>query len=485
MEQRLIAYLHAIEKDKLYYFILAHEQENRVLIVNAPSKKKEQDQFLGYWWSEAKGREGIKYEGGTTVNDIITPLFDPNDLDNDTKINTAIKRNFIGETTDPLPEYCHYAKLIDTLDFSRTDFNKAISLNPKLQIEEKVQAVVNYSYQMKTIDKVLTLEYGISLPEKKRISGDFPVYGSNGVVGSHNEFLVNAPCIIVGRKGSAGEVNWSDKNCTPIDTTFYVKLLDENATDLKFTYHMLKSLNLPSLKVGSGPGGINRNNVYGLQIPVPPLEMQQKITDECETVDQETEQAHQTISATKQQIEEKVQSVINAGYQMKKIEDIAEKLIAGGDVPKNNFSQIKTDKFNIPIFANGVKDKGLYGYTNIVKIKKPSITISARGTIGYTEVRNEMFYPIVRLIVLTPNVDLVNIFYLKHIISRIDFTNSGSVIPQLTVPKVRSVQIPVPPLNIQQQLAAEVEQIETEITQAQAVIDKATERKNAILTNYL
>ena len=322
LEQRFIAYLHAIEKNKLHYFILAHEQENKVLIVNAPSKKKEQDQFLGYWWSEAKGREGIKYEGGETVNDIITPLFDPNDLDNDTKINTAIKRNFIGETANPLPACCNYVKLIDMLDFSRTDFNKAISLNPKLQIEEKVQAVVNSGYQMKTIDKVLTLEYGISLPKKKRISGDFPVYGSNGVVGSHNEFLVNAPCIIVGRKGSAGEVNWSDKNCTPIDTTFYIKLLDENATDLKFTYHMLKSLNLPSLKVGSGPGGINRNNVYGLQIPVPPLEMQQKITDECETVDQETEQAHQIITAAKQKIEEKVQAVVNAGYEIKKLENL-------------------------------------------------------------------------------------------------------------------------------------------------------------------
>ena len=85
LEQRFIAYLHAIEKDKLYYFILAHEQENRVLIVNAPSKKKEQDQFLGYKWSGAKGHEGIKYEGGETVNDIITPLFDPKNLDNSTK----------------------------------------------------------------------------------------------------------------------------------------------------------------------------------------------------------------------------------------------------------------------------------------------------------------------------------------------------------------------------------------------------------------
>ena len=62
---------------------------------------------------------------------------------------------------------------------------------------------------------------------------------------------------------------------------------------------------------------------------------------------------------------------------MKKIGEIAEKLIAGGDVPENNFSTIKTDKFSVPIFANAIKDKGLYGYTSIAKIKKPSITISA------------------------------------------------------------------------------------------------------------
>ena len=225
--------------------------------------------------------------------------------------------------------------------------------------------------------------------------------------------------------------------------------------------------------------------MYSLQIPVPPLEVQQQIIDECEAVDQETIKAHQTITTVEQVIEEKLQAVVNDGHEMKKLEDIAEKLMAGGDVPKNNFSKIKTDKFNIPIFANGVKDKGLYGYTDIVKVTKPSITISARGTIGYTEIRNDMFYPIVRLIVLTPNVDLADIFYLKHIISRIDFTNSGSVIPQLTVPEVRGIQVPVPPLNIQQRLVAEVEQLEVEITQAQAVIDKATERKNAILAKYL
>ena len=139
LEQRFITYLHKIEKDKLYYFILAHEQAAKVLIVNAPNDKKELDQFLGYKWSGAKGREGIKYNEGETVNDIITPLFDPKDLDNSRKINTAIKRNFIGETTAPLSEYCHYAELMDMLDFSRTDFNKAISLNPQQNTDIETQ----------------------------------------------------------------------------------------------------------------------------------------------------------------------------------------------------------------------------------------------------------------------------------------------------------------------------------------------------------
>ena len=149
LEQRFIAYLHDIEKDKLHYFILAHEQGGKVLIVNAPNDKKGLNQFLGYKWSGAKGHEGIKYNGGETVNDIITPLFDPKDLNNDTKINTAIKRNFIGETVDPLPEHCQYAKLTDMLDFSRTDFNKAISLNPKQNTD------IETKWEQKTVHSLL------------------------------------------------------------------------------------------------------------------------------------------------------------------------------------------------------------------------------------------------------------------------------------------------------------------------------------------
>ena len=499
LDQRFIIYLHKIEKEKLYYFILAHEQESKVLIVNAPGTSKERKQFLGYEWSSAKGREGIKYDGGETVNDISTPLFDPQDLDSDTKINTAIKRNFIGKATDPLPEYCQYAKLTDMLNFSRVDFDKIISLNPKPQVEETEESVINSEYEMKKIDKVLTLEYGISLPENKRIGGDFPVYGSNGVVGNHNEFLIKAPCIIVGRKGSAGKVNWSDKNCTPIDTTFYVKLLDEAALDLKFTYHMLKSLNLPSLKVGSGPGGINRNYIYGLQIPVPPLEVQQQIVNGCKAVDQDTDQAHQTINTAKQEIEKKLQVVVSASSEIKKLGDITD-IKSGGTPSRKNAAYwenglipwlrsevCKETHISKNIDYECITEEGLNNSS--AKWLASDTTLMAlvgatKGKTAFLTFEATTNQNIAGIKSLSKNILDIYIFYcLKSLYNRI--IQDLSQYDMLNLTEIKNIRIPIPPLNIQQQFGAEVEQLEAKITQAQAVIDNATERKNAILKKYL
>ena len=71
-------------------------------------------------------------------------------------------------------------------------------------------------------------------------------------------------------------------------------------------------------------------------------------------------------------------------------------ILAGGDVPKEDLSEIKTEEFNIPILSNGIDKKALYGWTNKAKIDNPSLTISARGTIGWTSLRDKPFFPIVR-----------------------------------------------------------------------------------------
>lgn len=95
------------------------------------------------------------------------------------------------------------------------------------------------------LGKIVCFEYGKPLPEKDRIDGPFPVFGSNGIVGKHVESYVEGPGIIVGRKGTAGSVLWSDKNFWPIDTTYFIKSLSHS--DLKYLYYLLISLNLSQL----------------------------------------------------------------------------------------------------------------------------------------------------------------------------------------------------------------------------------------------
>ncbi|MFM7189247.1 MAG: restriction endonuclease subunit S, partial [Microcystaceae cyanobacterium] len=60
------------------------------------------------------------------------------------------------------------------------------------------------------------LNYGKTLKQDERIDGQYPVFGSGGIIGTHNKFLVEAPGIIVGRKGSIGNVFWTEENYYPI-----------------------------------------------------------------------------------------------------------------------------------------------------------------------------------------------------------------------------------------------------------------------------
>jgi len=166
--------------------------------------------------------------------------------------------------------------------------------NEELVAKEKVEKLIkNIDIVLETKSKknhkigdILTLEYGVALPEKNRINGEFPVMGSNGIVGYHNEYLIKSPSVIIGRKGSVGKVTWVEKNNFPIDTTFYVKLINDQF-NLKLIYYSLKKLNLEKLSGGTGVPGVNRNGIYAKTISLPSLSEQQKIVSEIGKIEAE------------------------------------------------------------------------------------------------------------------------------------------------------------------------------------------------------
>ena len=115
------------------------------------------------------------------------------------------------------------------------------------------------------IGDILDLKYGYSLTAEKRIDGVYPVYGSNGITGYHNEFKVRGPGIVIGRKGNPGTVTWVDSDFYPIDTAFYVEMKNQEMP-LYFVYLALKLSNLPWFSADSAVPGINRKTI--LQLPL-------------------------------------------------------------------------------------------------------------------------------------------------------------------------------------------------------------------------
>lgn len=138
---------------------------------------------------------------------------------------------------------------------------------------------------MVPLGKAIELVYGKNLPKKKRLGGDVSVYGSNGIVGWHNEAIVHEPTVIVGRKGSAGAVQYVEKPCFPIDTTYFVRPRLGFKFDIQYLYYLLRKLNLSRLRTATGVPGLTRDDAYKERIPVPSLEEQRRTADILKRID--------------------------------------------------------------------------------------------------------------------------------------------------------------------------------------------------------
>lgn len=142
-----------------------------------------------------------------------------------------------------------------------------------------------------------------------------------------------------------------------------------------------------------------------------------------------------------------------------KLEDVCKRIYAGGDVPKDRYSEVKTDEYSVPIYANAEKDEGLYGYTDKARENELSITVAARGTIGFTSVRREPFLPVVRLITVVPDTKKVSERYLYYVLKNCKSYSTGTSIPQLTVPDIKKKSFELCNIHEQEEIADRLDKV--------------------------
>ena len=238
---------------------------------------------------------------------------------------------------------------------------------------------------------------------------------------------------------------------------------------------------------GSAREVFDWDELCNVMLPVPDIARQREIVAEYETLANRirlNEQMIAKLEVTAQALYRKMfvdgvdRENLPEGWRVGTLGDVAT-IKAGGDKPKD-FSEKQTGKYNIPVYANGIENKGIFGYTNKAVITAKSITISARGTIGYCFLRREPYVPIVRLIVVVPHKE-TTAQYLYQYMNNSNIKGSGSVQSQLTVPDMEKVEIIMPPQQLLEDFHNSAEIIDKSISIREQENEQLTKLQSLLL----
>lgn len=226
-----------------------------------------------------------------------------------------------------------------------------------------------------------------------------------------------------------------------------------------------------------------------IQVPIPPREEQEKIVEELDclsgVIERKREQLKE-LNALAQSIFYQMfgDPITNEkGWEVKKLGEVASEIFAGGDRPKD-FSDIQTDEYLYPIYANGEGDRGLLGYSKTYRVESKAVALGARGaSIGNCRICEGKFTPVVRLITIIPS-NKIDIIYLFYSVRTMSFNISGAGQAQLTTPNVINKSITIPPLSLQQEFADKIEAIEKQMELIKKSITQTEELFNSRMSYY-
>lgn len=534
LQNYIINSIKECEKDKLYFFLLALSNPQPVVIVKSPSKTAEIKKFLGYEWSNSKGNEGIKYIGTNDVDEdnelernkgisqIKTPLFDPSNLHNEGKINMLIRHNFLGEEFCINKEYEEYVStnnLVDLIEFSQIGFDKkihtksikTINIDSKFPLVrlgdyvetigglwtgntppfKKVSVIRNTNFTMNgrlNLSDVAKIDVEESAFEKRKLQlGDIIVEKSGGsstqAVGRVTLFQSN------------GEYSFSN-------FTMRLRLIN-NSLDATYLYLILdsyyqKGYTFDMQNGSSGLKNLDTNKYLSLQIPYPTMNIQKDIVDEFNKINKEYEYNTKRVEEYKKRIEDIFINIKKDSIQFEKL-DRMYSLMQRGKSPQYGTSKIQIIKSGQ---ARGYEkfdfSTKYYASTNFIlderKLQKGDILINSTGvgTAGRVTLFNlDGIYCVdSHITIFRPNEKVIPKFAL-YALADIGFKNiekmangsSGQI--ELSLSTIKNIEIPLPPLEQQKKIVAQIEIYESEIEKSQTIIDNYNGKKSEMLDKYL
>ena len=316
----------AVERQKLYYFALVDEQET--LVITSPSDNKAQQEFLGYDWSNRKGDEGIK------INNPGGKLYNDDDRFARGTLACAIRNSFIGAHTqlsEDLQQYAKWYLLKDMIEFSTADFNLYIKINAIKKI------VVTYKYPLVKLggnqgvckiliggtpsrDNYAFYEGGnnlwVSIAEMKgQVINDTKEKITDEAVRQSNVKLIPKETTLLSFKLSIGKTAFTGKDLYTNEAIAALTPKDKGKVMDKYLFYLFSGNSVNLTNVGNKAFGKSLNSSYlnnEVQIPLPPIAVQQQIVSECEAEDRVYAESTKRL----QEISEKTEHLLDESKSM-------------------------------------------------------------------------------------------------------------------------------------------------------------------------
>jgi type I restriction enzyme S subunit len=365
-------------------------------------------------------------------------------------------------------------------------------------------------WEIRQLGDALKLEYGKPLPEEDRDDdGAYPAFGANGVKCRSKKFFFGKPSIIVGRKGSAGEITLAQEKFWPLDVTYFVTF-DERRYDLIFLYHCLKSLQLTRLAKGVKPG-LNRNDVYSIKFAFPSLPEQKRIVailDEAfEGIGAAVAYAEKNLANARELFDNHLNSVFTKkgeGWVEKSLGDICSNITDGkhGDCSDEKGSgfyflsakDIKNETLNYKN-AREITEADFKETHRRTNLKPGDILVTNAGTIGRTAIApddDRTFRTTFQksVAILKPIPEIIDgtfcLYGLKANLVHLINLSAGTAQKNLLLRDTRSFKIFMPAkISKQKKIVLQISQIDMEVQRLENIyqqkLGNLAELKQAVL----
>lgn len=529
LKKHIVDSIIPIEKEKLYYFMLCQSNPQPVLVMKSPTKTAESKKFLGYEWSNRKGSEGIKYLGAIVdeedndisankgISQIQTPLFDPKNLENEEKINTFIRKNFLGEDVEipeEISEYVDSYQLGDMLDFKRVDFDKSIKTTPILvfpKIEckegiltEKLSVIAPYIEDSIKMNSISVDDY-ISTDNMLQNRAGVITYEGNPNIDSVTQFK-KGDILVSNIRPYLKKIWMADRNggCSKDVLVFrnakpqkvlndYLKCI--MSTDTFFDYMMVGK---KGLKMPRG----DKKIIPNFEIPVPTPEIQKKIADECSEIDAENKKAEEDVNRLNNDL-----SSLFHGLNADKVKLHTIAAVKGGDGFPKGYQGV-TDQSLIPFYKVG--DMNLPGnefymstsnnYVSQDSIAKIKSKIHPVGSIIFPKVGMAIHTNKKRMLTVPACVDnntmvvsslneevALNKYLFYYFVTRVklsDYASSANP-PSMNAATLNQMEIMLPSPDEQKLMVEKIETIEQALQEALSTVASSSFDKQSILDKYL